>query len=111
MDASKRRSRFEERVRVEREFLLLVNRRFGASAPLAGMTSAAIESWRRRASNSSFGVDVERVTALLLEAAARAELLADNSRDVFEAGRNVAPDGMTILKNVLIEVLSSKNVA
>jgi hypothetical protein len=105
MDASTRRTRFEERVRVEREFLVPVNRHFGALAPLAGMTAGAIESWRRRASDLDLGVDVEYVATLLLEGAARAELLADNSRDVFEAGRQVVPDGLGSLRDLLREAL------
>ena len=106
MDASTRRTRFEERVRVERDFLVPVNRRFGAAAPLAGMTASAIESWRRRASDLYIEMDVERVAKLLLEAAARAELLADNSRDVFEADRQVAPDGLGGLKVLLTSALN-----
>ncbi|ALG59497.1 hypothetical protein VM77_04795 [Citromicrobium sp. JL31] len=108
MDASTRRTRFEERVRVEREFLVPVNQRFGQQAPLAGMTAGAIELWRRRASDLNLGVDVERVAALLLEAAARAELLADNSRDVFEASRHIAPDGLAALRDLLEDALKAE---
>jgi hypothetical protein len=107
MDASTRRTRFEERVRIERDFLVPVNRRFGTVAPLAGMTAGAIESWRNRAADRDLGVDVERVAALLLEAAARAELLADNSRDVFEANRHVAPDGVGEIKKTLDALLET----
>jgi len=105
MDASTRRTRFEERVRVEREFLVPVNQRFGTHAPLAGMTASAIESWRVRASELNIDVDVERVATLLSEAAARAELLADNSRDVFEAERHISPDGLSDLRILLSDVL------
>lgn len=105
MDASTRRTRFEERVRVEREFLVPVNQRFGTHAPLAGMTASAIESWRVRASDLDIDVDVGRIATLLSEAAARAELLADNSRDVFEVERHIAPDGLgdltILLRNAL----------
>jgi hypothetical protein len=111
MDASTRRTRFEERVRVERDFLVPVNRRFGTVAPLAGMTAAAIESWRNRAADEDLGVEVELVAALLLEAAARAELLADNSRDVFEAGRHVAPDGLEEIKKTLDVLLEAPSAA
>ena len=96
---------------MERDFLVPVNRRFGARVPLAGMTAGAIESWRRRASNLDLGVDVERVAALLLEAAARAELLADNSRDVFEAARHVVPDGLAALRDLLDDALKVANSA
>ena len=97
-------------MRVERDFLVPINQRFGGLAPLAGMTSSAIESWRARASNANLDVDVERVATLLLEAAARAELLADNSRDVFAAGRNIGPDGMIALKELIKEALKLGNV-
>jgi hypothetical protein len=111
MEASKRRTRFEERVRVERDFLVPVNRRFGAQVQLTGMTAGAIESWRQHAVSLDIGVDVERVAGLLLEAAARAELLADNSRDVFEADRHVAPDGLDGLRDLVIDALSEAESA
>lgn len=98
-------------MRVERDFLVPVNRRFGAVAPLAGMTAGVIESWRNRAANKDLGVDVERVAALLLEAAARAELLADNSREVFEAERHVAPDGLGEIKRTLDALLEAPSAA
>jgi hypothetical protein len=101
MNGSNRRTRFEERVRIERDFLVPVNRRFGEVVPLAGMTLGAIESWRGRAAGQNLGVDVERVAALLLEAASRAELLADNSRDVFERGRHISSDGLGAIKELL----------
>ncbi len=104
MDGSKRRTRFEERVRLERDFLVPVNRRFGADAPLAGMTSAAIDSWERRASSLNEG-HAARIAALLREAAARAELLADNSREVFEADRRTGPDGLAAIRRMLDDAL------
>lgn len=107
MDGSTRRTRFEERVRVERDFLVPVNGRVGSVVPLAGMTAAAIESWRQRAADKDLGVDVEQVAAVLREAAARAELLADNSRDVFEADRRISPDGLNEMKLVLESLLNT----
>ena len=101
MDASTRRTRFEERVRIERDFLVPVNRRFGTRAPLAGMTGAAIDSWQGRAAEVADGADVPRIAGLLREAAVRAELLADNSRDVFEAARRTGPDGLATIKAML----------
>jgi len=80
-------------------------------APLAGMTAGAINSWRSRASGLNVGVDVQRVATLLIEAAARAELLADNSRDVFEAGRHIAPDGLGELKGLLESALNAPSAA
>jgi hypothetical protein len=106
MDTSTRRTRFEERVRLEREFLAPVNRIFGTKAPLAGMTADAIASWERRAGIVNSGADVARVAALLREAATRAEILADNSRDVFEGGRRTGPDGLAAIRRLLENALS-----
>lgn len=89
-----RRTRFEERVRVERMFLSPVNRVFGTVAPLAGMTGDAIESWENRALATGTERNVQQISKLLREASRRAELLADNSRDVFERDQNVGPDGL-----------------
>ena len=49
MDATTRRTRFENRVLLERDFLSRVNAIFGQAAPLTGMTIGAIESWTMRA--------------------------------------------------------------
>jgi hypothetical protein len=105
MDGKERRTRFEERVRIERSFLVPVNRRFGSAAPLAGMTQNAIESWELRASEVFVDVDIGRLAALLREAAQRAELLADNSREVFAADRRVEPDALDTLSKMLTEAL------
>jgi hypothetical protein len=105
MDTPTRRTRFEERVRLEREFLAPVNRVFGSRAPLAGMTGDAIASWERRAGSLGSSVDVVLAAALLREAAKRAEILADNSRDVFEAGRKTGPDGLTAIRRLLEDAL------
>ena len=107
MDASKRRTRFEERVRVERDFLVPINQQFGSHAPLAGMTEAAIGSWEKRAAAVGCHIDVPRIAGLLREAAKRAELLADNSRDVFTLDRQVGPDGLATLRRMLDDELSS----
>lgn len=106
MNAPTRRSRFEERVRIEREFLVPVNRRFGEVAPLAGMTAGAIDSWERRAEVLSSGVDVARAASVLREAASRAELLADRSRDVFDSDRHIGPDGLETLRRMLDDILA-----
>lgn len=105
MNGRVRRTRFQERVRLEREFLAPVNRRFGADAPLAGMTGDAIDSWERRAIRLNSAADVRRIARLLREVALRAELLADNSRDVFEANRKVGPDGLAEIAKMLKEEL------
>lgn len=75
------------------------------------MTARAIESWRNRAANEDLGVDVERVAVLLLEAAARAKLLPDNSRDVFEAERHVAPNVLNEIKKILGALLEAPSAA
>lgn len=110
MDASTRRTRFEERVRIERDFLVPVNQRFGVRAPLAGMTGAAIESWQFRAASVQNGVNVGLVAALLREAAVRAELLADNSRDVFVAAERIGPDSLSGIR-AMLEVELNANVS
>jgi hypothetical protein len=101
MDASTRRTRFEERVRIEREFLVPLNSLFGSFAPLAGMTNAAITSWEVRASAAPNNVNVVRLAAPLREAAARAELLTDNSRDVFAPAGRTGPDSLAALRAML----------
>lgn len=110
MDGAERRTRFQERVRIEREFLVPVNRLFGAVAPLAGMTGAAIESWGNRASGHFEAIAVRQIVSILIEAARRAELLADNSRDVFTADRRIGPDGLSDLRNLLEKALTSTPV-
>jgi hypothetical protein len=105
MDGTERRTRFQERVRVEREFIVPVNRQFGTSAPLAGMTGAAIESWKSRASNVQNSAIVDQIASILLEASRRAELLADNSRDVFVEERRIGADSLSDLRKILDDAL------
>jgi hypothetical protein len=52
MDGLSRRSRFETRVRTERDFLAAINRVFGSVGPLAGMTHEPI-LWRTTVRTSS----------------------------------------------------------
>lgn len=106
MDNGTRRSRFEGRVSLEREFLTPVNAVFGSCAPLAGMTRDAIESWRRLALLVQPTEKVGAVARLLLEASARAELLADNSKDVFEPDHRPPPDSLAELRALLDQVLA-----
>ena len=79
-----RRTRFQERIKIEREFLEPVNERLSKYALLAGMTAAAIDSWQAKLEGSKLTGDISAVASLLREASARARLLSDNSRDVFE---------------------------
>jgi hypothetical protein len=92
---------------LEREFLSPVNKAVGGKVPLAGMTAAAIESWRDRAI-AVLSIDVsETVAQLLSEASARAQLLADNSRDVFEPESRGSRDSLDELRIRLERTLSN----
>ena len=106
MDNNTRRSRFEGRVALEREFLTPVNAVFGRRAPLAGMTRDAIKSWHQRVEAVETKTKVAAVAQLLLEASARAELLADNSKDVFEPAHRPPPDSLSELRALLDQALA-----
>lgn len=101
MDNGTRRTRFEARVSLERDFLSRINAVFGQAEPLAGMTLDAIESWRQRAKAASPSVDIDRISRLLLAASSRAELLADNSKEVFEPDHRPPPDSLNELRIAL----------
>lgn len=101
MSNTSRRTRFEGRVDLERDFLTKVNASFGCSAPLAGMTAAAIDSWAVRAACITSNEKIERIKKILVEASTRAELLADNSRDVFEPERRPKLDSLGQLHSLL----------
>lgn len=105
MDERTRRTRFEERVRIEREFLRPINERFGRATPLAGMTLTALNSWEKRASQVFIADDIRRIAQILKEAAKRAEILADNSREVFAPSNKKSPDGLAGLSRLLNEEL------
>ena len=105
MNASSRRTRFQERVRIERDFLAPVNSLCGSKAPLAGMTDAAIHSWEDRCRCAFPSLDVAQVAKILREAARRAELLADRSRDVFTGEEAKKPDGIGALQGQLVAIL------
>src|SRR4051794_18229670 len=108
MDGGKRRTRFEARVSLERNFLTLVNQAFGSSEPLAGMTLNAIECWRKRAKAVWPAVDMDRLARLLLAASSRAELLADNSKDVFEPQHRPSPNSLSKLHVLLEQALAEE---
>ena len=101
MNGNTRRTRFEGRVSLERQFLTPVNVIFGAVAPLAGMTRDAIRSWQTRAKVACPGADIASIARILLEASTRAELVADNSKDVFEPDHRPQPDSLTELRRLL----------
>jgi len=107
MDGNTRRTRFEARVSLERDFLTKVNGVFGKSVPLAGMTRDAIDSWRDRAVGRHCNVDVVAIAQILTEASTRAELLADNSKDVFEPDHRPQPDSLDELRRLLEDTLIS----
>lgn len=105
MRVKKKPSRFEMRVSVEREVLSAVNGKLGESAPLFGMTRAAMEQWHQKAAKSIGPGKAEEVYRILLEISRRAELLSDQSRDVFSEER-IAPNDDKMLA-LLNEKLSS----
>ncbi|MFC1459290.1 hypothetical protein ACETIH_21800 [Microvirga arabica] len=110
MDGNTRRTRFEARVGLERDFLTKVNAVFGKSVPLAGMTRDAIESWRDRALERHGNIDVMAIAQILTEASARAELLADNSKDVFEPDYRPQPNSLDELRNLLEDTLMRASI-
>jgi hypothetical protein len=95
-----RTTRFQARVALERRFLTPVNARFGAQAPLAGMTLQAIESWEARAGRHFDPDVVASVVEILVEASRRAKLLVDDSREVFDPALR-EPSGMDDLVGLL----------
>lgn len=105
MDNQTRRTRFESRIKIEREFLSVVNAVFGQGCPLSGMTGDAINHWEKRASADAQGRSVEGIAALLREASARAELMADDSKDVFEPDRREL-NSLACVHDLLVEELS-----
>jgi hypothetical protein len=111
MDGSARRSRFETRVLLEREFLTRVNGRFGQFAPLAGMTRGAIDSWAARAAQQVDVAWVSDIAGLLIEVSTRADLMADNSKDVFEPSHRPPPDSLDELRSMLQSALSREAVS
>jgi hypothetical protein len=106
MDGDKRRTRFENRVELEREFLTCVNRKFGDVSPLAGMTEDAIDSWRDRMRTKIDSAAVERIHHILVEISVRAELIADHSRDVFDLDGRASAGSLDDLRVLLGKILS-----
>jgi hypothetical protein len=113
MDIGSRRTRFEARVSLERDFLSRINAVVGQDYPLAGMTGDAIESWRTRAKAGWPAAGIDRITRLLLEASLRAELLADNSKEVFEPEHRPPPDSLhelhVLLDRALVEEMGARD--
>jgi hypothetical protein len=111
MDIGSRRTRFEARVSLERDFLTRVNAIYSHSYPLAGMTGDAINSWRTRAKAGWPAAGVDRIARLLIEASTRAELLADNSKEVFEPQHRPPPDSLNELHILLDRALAEETQA
>ncbi|WP_428249585.1 hypothetical protein [Ferrovibrio sp.] len=107
MDNSTRRRRFKGRVSLERTFITPVNTAFGSAAPLAGMTRDAIQAWVPLAEAAYPDTNnIRKIAAVLMEASARGDLMADHSRDVFDPEARPAPEAMTELAKLLEKVLS-----
>ena len=105
---STRRTRFETRIGLEREFLTRVNVVFGQTEPLAGMTRGAIDSWCSRAQQRGLGNGgIQQVARILIEVSMRADLLADNSKDVFEPDQRPAPSSLSELCVLLDRALAT----
>ena len=109
MDGS-RRTRFETRIILERDFLTRVNAKFGRYAPLAGMTRDAIQSWATRAGAKAERALIADIARLLIEVSTRAELMADNSKDVFEREQRPQPDSLQELRDLLDETLARADI-
>lgn len=109
MDGSTRRTRFENRVELEREFLTLINRIFGQTAPLAGMTGDAIDAWETSARESLGRDTMKPIRDILIEISVRAELIADHSRDVFDRDGKLGPGSLDDLRTLLTKALSTFN--
>jgi hypothetical protein len=103
--AGARRTRFETRVTLERDYLTRVNVVFGQGHPLAGMTRGAIDSWRVRAQSEWPDLEIDKIARILIEASVQAELLADNSKDVFEPDRRPPTDSLNELGSLLDQAL------
>jgi hypothetical protein len=110
VDGSTRRTRFETRIALERDFLTRVNAKFGLSTPLAGMTRDAIESWAARAGAITEPSLVSDVARLLIEVSARADLMADNSKDVFEPDQRRQPDSLCEIRDLLDKTLTRARI-
>jgi hypothetical protein len=65
------------------------------------MTRDAIDSWVKRAEGKHASSDVRDIARILIEASTRADLLTDNSKDVFEANQRPRPDSLKELCNLL----------
>lgn len=109
MENRRSQTRFHARTNLERELITPINAKYGARAALAGMTRGAIESWRLRASAEFPRENVEEVASLLIEASTRAEILTDDSRDVFEESSDRTKNSMDEIVSQLMNALRSSS--
>jgi hypothetical protein len=65
------------------------------------MTLQAIEAWRLEAEMKLQCPEIPHIASILLEASSRANLLADDSRDVFEGAELVSPGSLEQLRAML----------
>ena len=105
MNDRRTQTRFQARTEMERAFLTPVNATYGEHAPLAGMTHAAIDAWCERASAAYPDRRVVAVAGVLREVATRAELLADDSRDVFDGMELTPPGTVEELRAMLVNAI------
>lgn len=82
-----------------------MNEEFGDRAPLAGMTEDAIESWALRATTLFPHNTISGIKKMLIEAAIRSDILADNSRDVFVREEIMNVSSLDELSNILRSAL------
>ncbi len=79
-----RKRRFRQRVELERSVLQLVNDSDISSAPLNGLSHAAIAAWEGDSTSVGSNTNISELAKLLREISLRCQLDADCSRDVFE---------------------------
>ena len=103
MEKAHRRTRFETRITLERMFLARINEK--SQVRLSGMTHDAIIAWEKRAQQMYESEIVSKISRLLVEAAVRGELLADNSRDVFLPNKRLKSDSLTEVAAMLDDAL------
>jgi hypothetical protein len=101
MSDTTRSWRFQERINVERRVLSCINDTFVDTAPLSGLTDAAITNWRSDVLQK-YGKQAEPIAAMVREISLRSHLDADSSHDVFH-GEELVPSAST--ENLLSQLI------
>ena len=102
-----RRTRFQARIATEREILGILNSSdLCRSLPLAGMTAHAIADWESRAQDELDQSIVAQITQQLYEIGRKTELLADDSRDVFNPNELIHQKDVEHAKTCLLQMVS-----